>query len=175
MRSSRRWPPPGARASPRSFTLPAPPAALPLEAPTVAILVIAVVGGFTAFFAGTMALTAYDIKRVLAVSTISQLAYMFLPHGGETLGYTAALFHLFNHAFFKALLFLSAGSVIHAVHTNDMREMGGLARHLPITSKVMLVGSLALAGIVPFSGVFRKGEGLSATFEAAPEGPGVFL
>src|SRR3989304_4922888 len=184
MRSSRRWPPPGARASPRSFTLPAPPAALPLEAPTVAILVIAVVGGFTAFFAGTMALTAYDIKRVLAFSTISQLAYMFLglgagawllTHGGETLGYTAALFHLFNHAFFKALLFLSAGSVIHAVHTNDMREMGGLARHLPITSKVMLVGSLALAGIVPFSGFFSKGEVLSATFEAAHEAPVFYL
>jgi len=168
----------------RSFIFLVPPAALPLEAPTVAILVIAVVGGFTAFFAGTMALTAYDIKRVLAFSTISQLAYMFLglgagawllTHGGETLGYTAALFHLFNHAFFKALLFLSAGSVIHAVHTNDMREMGGLARHLPITSKVMLVGSLALAGIVPFSGFFSKGEVLSATFEAAHEAPVFYL
>src|SRR5205807_9626499 len=84
-------------------------------------------------------------------------------------GYSAALYHLFNHAFFKALLFLSAGSVIHAVHTNDMRQMGGLSKSMPITSRVMLFGSLALAGIIPFSGFFSKGEVLSVTFDAGAD------
>jgi len=131
-----------------------------------------------------------DIKRVLAFSTISQLAYMFLGLGAgaflmatevsrgqevNSAGYSAALYHLFNHAFFKALLFLSAGSVIHAVHTNDMREMGGLSKVMPITSKVMLFGGLALAGIVPFSGFFSKGEILSVTFDAGAEQPGFYL
>ena len=155
-----------------------------VEAPFTAILVIAAIGGFTAIFAATMAIVAFDIKRVLAFSTISQLAYMFLGLGagaylmatemarGETpnsVGYSAALYHLFNHAFFKALLFLSAGSVIHAVHTNDMRAMGGLGRTMPITSRVMLLGALALAGIIPFSGFFSKGEILSVTFEVGAE------
>src|SRR2546427_136491 len=90
-------------------------------------------------------------------------------------GYSAALYDLFNHAFFKALLFLGAGSVIHAVATNDMREMGGLAKPMPVTSKVMLFGALALAGIVPFSGFFSKGEILSVTFEAGAENPGFYL
>src|SRR5438132_1116831 len=90
-------------------------------------------------------------------------------------GYGAALYHLFNHAFFKALLFLSAGSVIHAVNTNDMREMGGLSKAMPTTSKVMLFGSLALAGIVPFSGFFSKGEILSVTFDAGADHPGFYL
>ncbi len=144
--------------------------------PFTAILVIAGIGGFTTLFAATMAVVNFDIKRVLAFSTISQLAYMFLGLGagayimatevsrGEVVnsaGYSAALYHLFNHAFFKALLFLGAGSVIHAVATNDMREMGGLAKPMPVTSKVMLFGALALAGIVPFSGFFSKGEILS--------------
>jgi len=161
-----------------------------VEPPFTAILVIAAIGGFTALFAATMAVVNVDIKRVLAFSTISQLAYMFLGLGagaylmatesvrGEPVnsaGYSAALYHLFNHAFFKALLFLGAGSVIHAVHTNDMREMGGLSHHLPITSKTMLFGALALAGIVPFSGFFSKGEILSVTFEAGAEQPGFYL
>jgi len=158
--------------------------------PFTAILVIAGIGGFTTLFAATMAVVNFDIKRVLAFSTISQLAYMFLGLGagayimatevsrGEatnSAGYSAALYHLFNHAFFKALLFLGAGSVIHAVATNDMREMGGLAKPMPVTSKVMLFGALALAGIVPFSGFFSKGEILSVTFEAGAENPGFYL
>src|SRR5438093_1294197 len=158
--------------------------------PFTAILIIAGIGGFTTLFAATMAVVNFDIKRVLAFSTISQLAYMFLGLGagayimatevsrGEatnSAGYSAALYHLFNHAFFKALLFLGAGSVIHAVATNDMREMGGLAKPMPVTSKAMLFGALALAGIVPFSGFFSKGEILSVTFEAGAENPGFYL
>src|SRR5216117_3186353 len=161
-----------------------------VEPPFTAILVIAAIGGFTTLFAATMAVVNFDIKRVLAFSTISQLAYMFLGLGagayvmatqasrGEEVnsaGYSAALYHLFNHAFFKALLFLSAGSVIHAVNTNDMREMGGLSKAMPTTSKVMLFGSLALAGIVPFSGFFSKGEILSVTFDAGADHPGFYL
>src|SRR5437867_2236455 len=160
-----------------------------VEPPFTAILVIAAIGGFTTLFAATMAVVNFDIKRVLAFSTISQLAYMFLGLGagayvmatdvsrGETVdsaGYSAALYHLFNHAFFKALLFLGAGSVIHAVNTNDMREMGGLSKPLPVTSKVMLFGALALAGIVPFSGFFSKGEILSVTFDAGSLNSGFF-
>ncbi len=144
--------------------------------PWNAILAIAVIGGFTAFFAATMAVVNYDIKRVLAYSTISQLAYMFLGLGAgawfmaasapepETVGYSAGLFHLANHAFFKALLFLAAGSVIHAVHSNDMRDMGGLRKRMPITAWTMLFGCLALAGIPPFSGFWSKDEILSVTF-----------
>ena len=89
----------------------------------------------------------------------------------DSAGYSAALYHLFNHAFFKAVLFLGAGSVIHAVHTNDMRQMGGLSERMPVTSKAMLFGSLALAGIIPFSGFFSKGEILSITFDAGSEQP----
>src|SRR5438552_5521969 len=166
------------------------PLAPGVQPPFTAILVIAGIGGFTAIFAATMAVVNNDIKRVLAFSTISQLAYMFLGLGagaylmateavnGEPVnsaGYSAALYHLFNHAFFKALLFLSAGSVIHAVHTNDMRDMGGLSKSMPITSRVMLFGSLALAGIIPFSGFFSKGEILSVTFDAGADHPGFYL
>ncbi|TLZ82504.1 MAG: hypothetical protein E6K03_07070 [Methanobacteriota archaeon] len=161
-----------------------------VQPPFTAILVIAGIGGFTTLFAATMAVVNFDIKRVLAFSTISQLAYMFLGLGagayimatevsrGEAVnsaGYSAALYHLFNHAFFKALLFLGAGSVIHAVATNDMREMGGLAKPMPVTSRVMLFGALALAGVIPFSGFFSKGEILSVTFEAGSEQPGFYL
>ena len=161
-----------------------------VEPPFTAILVIAAIGGFTTLFAATMAVVNFDIKRVLAFSTISQLAYMFLGLGAgayimatdvsrgeavDSAGYSAALYHLFNHAFFKALLFLGAGSVIHAVNTNDMREMGGLSKPLPVTSKVMLFGALALAGIVPFSGFFSKGEILSVTFDAGSLNSGFYL
>src|SRR5438132_151717 len=166
------------------------PLAPGVQPPFTAILVIAGIGGFTTLFAASMAVVNNDIKRVLAFSTISQLGYMFLGLGagayvmatqasrGEEVssaGYSAALYHLFNHAFFKALLFLSAGSVIHAVNTNDMREMGGLSKAMPTTSKVMLFGSLALAGIVPFSGFFSKGEILSVTFDAGADHPGFYL
>ncbi|TLZ67407.1 MAG: hypothetical protein E6K16_00755 [Methanobacteriota archaeon] len=155
--------------------------------PWNAILIVAGIGAFTAIFAGSMALANYDIKRVLAFSTISQLAYMFLGLGAgaylmaseaargstevATAGYSAALFHLTNHAFFKALLFLAAGSVIHAVHTNDMRAMGGLGKLMPWTSKTMLMGALALSGIIPFSGFFSKDDILAVTFETGASNP----
>jgi len=150
--------------------------------PWNAILFIAIIGGFTAFFAATMALASYDIKRVLAFSTISQLAYMFLGLGagawllaenGGTGGFSAAMFHLTNHAFFKALLFLAAGSVIHAVHTNDMRGMGGLRKRMPVTAWTMLFGCLALAGIPPLSGFWSKDEILAVTFGVG-EGNSIF-
>src|SRR5438445_1576519 len=161
------------------FLVPLSPLVTP---PFTAILAIAAIGGFTTIFAATMAVVNFDIKRVLAFSTISQLAYMFLGLGAgaylmakdpsrDSAGYSAALYHLFNHAFFKALLFLGAGSVIHAVHTNDMRQMGGLSNPMPVTSKAMLFGSLALAGIIPSSGFFSKGEILSITFDAGSEQP----
>lgn len=140
-----------------------------------AILVVGVIGGFTAFFAATMALVANDIKRVLAYSTISQIGYMilglgagaYLVHEGhEALGYTFAIFHLMNHAFFKALLFLGSGSVIHAVGSNDMRLMGGLRKKMKITSITMLIGAISIAGIPPFSGFWSKDGILEVAFEA---------
>ncbi len=110
---------------------------------------IATIGCITLFIAATIAITAVDIKRVLAYSTISQLGYMMLALGLG--GWVAGLFHLITHAFFKSLLFLCSGSVIHAVHTNDMREMGGLRKKMPITAYTMLIGCLAIAGVgVPF-------------------------
>ncbi|MBI5622626.1 MAG: NADH-quinone oxidoreductase subunit L [Elusimicrobia bacterium] len=124
---------------------------------------VAWVGLATAFLAGTMALVPYDIKRVLAFSTVSQLGFMMCALGVG--GYTAGLFHLTTHAFFKALLFLCAGSVIHAVHTNDMRSMGGLSKRMPVTFLTMAVGSLALAGIPPFAGFFSKDLILEKVFE----------
>jgi NADH-quinone oxidoreductase subunit L len=114
-----------------------------------ALLVIATIGCITLFLAATIAITAVDIKRVLAYSTISQLGFMMLALGLG--GWLAGLFHLITHAFFKSLLFLCSGSVIHAVHTNDMREMGGLRKKMPITAYTMLIGCLAIAGVgVPF-------------------------
>jgi NADH:ubiquinone oxidoreductase subunit 5 (subunit L)/multisubunit Na+/H+ antiporter MnhA subunit len=114
-----------------------------------ALLVIAIIGCITLFLAATIALTAVDIKRVLAYSTVSQLGYMMLALGLG--GWVAGLFHLITHAFFKGLLFLCSGSVIHAVHTNDMRQMGGLRHKMPITAYTMLAGCLAIAGIgIPF-------------------------
>ncbi|MEX0611469.1 MAG: NADH-quinone oxidoreductase subunit L [Pirellulales bacterium] len=114
-----------------------------------ALLVIAVIGCITLFLAATIAITAVDIKRVLAYSTVSQLGFMMLALGLG--GWLAGLFHLITHAFFKSLLFLCSGSVIHAVHTNDMRQMGGLRHKMPITAYTMLIGCLAIAGVgIPF-------------------------
>jgi NADH-quinone oxidoreductase subunit L len=130
--------------------------------------VIAYVGGFTSLFAAVIAITQYDIKRVLAFSTLSQLGYMMLSlgvsgYGGEEgLGYMASMFHLFTHAMFKALLFLGAGSIIHAVHSNYMYEMGGLRKYLPITHITFLIACLTIAGVPPLSGFFSKDEILVA-------------
>ena len=114
------------------------------------------IGAITLFAIGLLALVANDIKKVLAYSTVSQLGYMMTAVAAG--GYTAGLFHLFTHAFFKALLFLGAGSVIHAVHSNDMSDMGGLRKHMPTTYWTFVVGSLALAGIIPFAGFWSKDE-----------------
>ncbi|MDR2806491.1 MAG: NADH-quinone oxidoreductase subunit L, partial [Dysgonamonadaceae bacterium] len=135
---------------------------------------IAFVGAFTALFAAVIAITQTDIKRVLAFSTISQIAYMMVALGvsgygdHDGLGYMASMFHLFTHAFFKALLFLGAGSVIHAVHSNEMNSMGGLHKYMKITSWTFLIACLAIAGIWPFSGFFSKDEILAAAFHHQP-------
>ena len=124
---------------------------------TLAMTVVAVIGGVTALFAATIALTQHDMKRVLAYSTISQLGYMFLGLG--VFAANSAIFHLFTHAFFKALLFLGAGSVMHAMGgVIDMREFGGLRRVMPWTFRTFLIGSLALAGFPLFSGFWSKDE-----------------
>ena len=128
---------------------------------------IAVIGLATAIFAATIALKQNDIKKVLAYSTVSQLGYMFLGLGVGA--YTGAVFHVMTHAFFKALLFLGAGSVIHAMHhEQDIRKMGGLKKYMPITHITFLLGCLAIAGIPPFSGFFSKDEILTAAFEKNP-------
>ena len=114
------------------------------------------IGAITLFAIGLLALVADDIKKVLAYSTVSQLGYMMTAVAAG--GYTAGLFHLFTHAFFKALLFLGAGSVIHAVHSNNMSDMGGLRKHMPTTYWTFVVGSLALAGIFPLAGFWSKDE-----------------
>ncbi len=121
-------------------------------------LIVSIVGAVTALLAALIALTQYDLKRVLAFSTISQLGYMFVALGVGTLaGISAAMFHLFTHAFFKALLFLGAGSVMHAMgNVIDMRRFGGLRRIMPITHWTFLIGCLALSGIPPFSGFWSK-------------------
>jgi NADH-quinone oxidoreductase subunit L len=127
-----------------------------------ALEVVAWTGGLTAAFAATIALTANDIKKVLAYSTISQLGYMMMGLG--VLGYTAALFHLTTHAAFKALLFLGAGSVIHAVHTNDMWKMGSLSKQMISTSITFFIGALALAGLWPLAGFYSKEMILAAAY-----------
>lgn len=131
---------------------------------------IAYVGAFTSLFAAVIACTQTDIKRVLAFSTISQIGYMMVGlgvsgmGGHEGLGYMSSMFHLFTHAMFKALLFLGAGSVIHAVHSNEMSKMGGLRKYMPLTHITFLIACLAIAGIFPFSGFFSKDEIISATY-----------
>jgi NADH-quinone oxidoreductase subunit L len=135
--------------------------------------VVAGIGALTALFAATIALRQYDIKKVLAYSTVSQLGYMFIGVG--TGAYASGVFHLVTHAFFKALLFLGAGSVIHAMHhayhathshadAQDMRNMGGLKQYMPATFWLMLIATLAIAGVPPFSGFFSKDEILAAAF-----------
>ncbi len=136
-----------------------------------ALEVISYIGSFTSLFAAVIACTQLDIKRVLAYSTLSQIGYMMVAlgvsgYGGEAgLGYMASLFHLFTHAFFKALLFLGAGSVIHAVHSNLMTDMGGLRKYMPVTHITFLVACLTIAGLPPLSGFFSKDEILVAAFE----------
>ncbi|MBO8165410.1 MAG: NADH-quinone oxidoreductase subunit L [Brevibacillus sp.] len=137
-----------------------------LASPT-ALNVVAYVGAFTAIFAASIGLTQRDIKRVLAYSTVSQLGYMMMALGvAGAAGYVAGTFHLMTHAFFKALLFLAAGSVIHAIHTQDIFEMGGLRKKMPLTAGVFLIGCLAIAGIPPFSGFFSKEAILGAAYSA---------
>jgi NADH-quinone oxidoreductase subunit L len=135
------------------------------------LTIIAYVGGFTSLFAAIIAITQTDIKRVLAFSTMSQIGYMMLALGvsgygdHHGLGFMASMFHLFTHAMFKALLFLGAGAIIHAVHTNNMNEMGGLRKYLPITHITFLIACLTISGVPPFSGFFSKDEILVAAFE----------
>jgi NADH-quinone oxidoreductase subunit L len=133
---------------------------------TEAVTTVAVVGGFTAIFAATMGLVMTDIKRVLAYSTISQLGYMMLGLGVG--GVAIGIFHLFNHAFFKALLFLGAGSVSHATGTFDMRKMGGLRKIMPWTYATFLIASLSIAGIWPLAGFWSKDEILASALENQP-------
>ncbi|MBO4531795.1 MAG: NADH-quinone oxidoreductase subunit L [Paludibacteraceae bacterium] len=141
------------------------------EAPEV-LEVIAYIGAFTSIFSAIIACAQTDIKRVLAFSTISQIAYMMVAlgvsgfGGEEGLGYTASMWHLFTHAMFKALLFMGAGAIIHAVHSNEMDAMGNLRKKLPITHATFLIACLAIAGIPPFSGFFSKDEIIVAAFEA---------
>ncbi len=128
------------------------------------------IGAITALYAAIVACAQVDIKRVLAFSTISQIAFMMVslgvarPEIHEGLGYMSSMFHLFTHAMFKALLFLGAGALIHAVHSNDYTSMGGLRKYMPITHWTFLIGCLAIAGIYPFSGFFSKDEMLSAMY-----------
>jgi NADH-quinone oxidoreductase subunit L len=124
-----------------------------------ALITVAYIGGITAFFAATIAVVNNDIKRILAYSTISQLGFMMMGLGVG--GYSAGVFHLMTHAFFKALLFLCAGSVIHSIHTQDIREMGGIFRKMKITGLSFVIASLAISGIPPFAGFWSKDEILS--------------
>jgi NADH-quinone oxidoreductase subunit L len=139
------------------------------RAPT-SLVVVAGIGGFTALFAATIACVQTDIKRVLAYSTISQLGYMFMGEGAG--GFSAGIFHLTTHAYFKALLFMGAGAVIHALGgEQDMRRMGGLRSKLPRTFWMMLAGALALAAIIPFAGFWSKDAVLGAIWQRATTSP----
>jgi NADH-quinone oxidoreductase subunit L len=130
----------------------------------VSLTVVAIIGGATAFYAATIGMTQFDIKRVLAYSTISQLGYMFMACGVGA--FASGIFHLMTHAFFKALLFMGAGSVMHALSGElDMRKMGGLRKELPYTHWTYIAGTLAIAGIFPFAGFFSKDEILFFSFE----------
>ncbi len=137
-----------------------------------ALNIVAYVGAFSSLFAAIIAITQTDIKRVLAFSTMSQIGYMMLAlgvskyEGHEGVGYMASMFHLFTHAMFKALLFLGAGSVIHAVHSNYLKDMGGLRKYMPITNITFLIAALAISGFPLTSGFFSKDEILVAAFES---------
>ena len=141
---------------------------------------IAYVGAFTSLFAAIIALVQTDIKRVLAFSTISQIGFMMVAlgvsgyEGHYGLGYMSSMFHLFTHAMFKALLFLGAGSIIHAVHSNEMKDMGGLRKYMPLTHWTFLIACLAIAGIPPFSGFVSKDEILTATYHFST-GMGIWM
>ena len=130
-----------------------------------ALAFVGTIGAITMFIAATMALVQDDIKRVLAYSTISQLAYMMAALALGPAGYTPGLYHLFTHAFFKACLFYGAGSVIHAVHTNNMSEMGGLRKPMPVTFWTFLIATLALCGIPPLAGFFSKDSIIAAAYD----------
>ncbi len=136
------------------------------EHSTEALTTVAIIGGVTAIFAASMGLVMNDIKRVLAYSTISQLGYMMLGLGAG--GVAIGIFHLFNHAFFKALLFLGAGSVNHATGTFDMRLMGGLKKYMPWTYITFVIASLSIAGIWPLSGFWSKDEIVISAFAHQP-------
>jgi NADH-quinone oxidoreductase subunit L len=139
----------------------------------IAMSIVAHLGMFTAFFAATIATTQFDIKRILAFSTLSQLGYMVMAIG---LGSTdVAMYHLTTHAFFKALLFLGAGAVIHAVHTNDIRQMGGLFSRMKITSTLFLIGTLALCGVYPLSGFWSKDGILHLTAQPPAYADDIFI
>ena len=139
----------------------------------VSLQIVTYVGVFSALFAAVIACTQTDIKRVLAYSTMSQIGYMLFALGvsgiGDEngLGYTASMFHLFTHAFFKSLLFLGAGAVIHFVHSNEMKDMGSLRKFMPFTHIVFLIACLAIAGIPPFAGFFSKEENLLAAYNSS--------
>lgn len=131
------------------------------------MMIIAIIGALTAVLAATIGMTQFDIKKVLAYSTVSQLGYMFLAVGVGAFG--AAMFHLMTHAFFKALMFLGSGSVIHAMHEEqDIRKMGGLRKYMPITHFTFLMGWLAIIGMPPFAGFFSKDEILAYAFASSP-------
>ncbi|MEJ8816538.1 NADH-quinone oxidoreductase subunit L [Lacibacter sp. H407] len=138
-----------------------------------ALSIVTIVGLVSALFAAVIACTQTDIKRVLAYSTMSQIGYMMFAlgvsgTGGENgLGYTASMFHLFTHAFFKSLLFLGAGAVIHLVHSNNMKDMGGLRKYMPISHISFLIACLAIAGVPPFAGFFSKEEILLAAYNSS--------
>ncbi|SDK70040.1 NADH-quinone oxidoreductase subunit L [Salinimicrobium catena] len=148
-----------------------------------ALNIVAYVGAFSALFAAIIAITQTDIKRVLAFSTMSQLGYMMMSlgvsgfDGHEGVGYMASMFHLFTHAMFKALLFLGAGSVIHAVHSNYLKDMGGLRKYMPVTNITFLIAALAIAGVPPLAGFWSKDEILVAAYENSQflYGIGVFV
>ena len=144
-----------------------------------ALHIVAYVGAFTAFYAAAVACAQSDIKRVLAFSTISQIAFMMVALGVCTeyvtghehpgsVGYMAAMFHLFTHAMFKACLFLCAGAIIHVVHSNEMSAMGGMRKYMPLTHITFLISCLAISGIPPFSGFFSKDEILAGCFAFSP-------
>jgi len=141
------------------------------EHAAIALDVVAIIASITMLIAAVLALVQDDIKRVLAYSTVSQLGYMMAALGVGA--YTAGIFHLFTHAMFKALLFLGSGSLIHAVHSNNMSDMGGLRKYMPHTFKTFIIGSLALAGIFPLAGFWSKDEIIGGALRAGVEGSGV--